>query len=104
MAATQSPIGTSASRPAEHGLGRPGAWCCDHRRRVLASWLLARLRLKQPDLVVNLIATQIPRSGDGSLRRQHRTAGVAVHGSAADALAPARQLLLSVTASTCKPR
>jgi hypothetical protein len=26
---------------------------------VLASWLLARLRLKQPDLVVSLIATQI---------------------------------------------
>jgi hypothetical protein len=59
MATTQSPIGAGAPRPAEHGLGHLAAWRCDHRRHVLASWLLARLWLKQPDLVVNLIATQI---------------------------------------------
>jgi hypothetical protein len=59
MAATQGSIGASVPRPAEHGPGRLAAWCYDHRRRVLASWLLARLRLKQPDLVVSLIATQI---------------------------------------------
>jgi hypothetical protein len=59
MANTQSPIGASVPWPAEHGLGRLAAWCCDHRRRVQVGWLLARLRLKQLDLVVNLIATQI---------------------------------------------
>jgi hypothetical protein len=59
MATTQSPIGASVPWPAEHGPGRLAAWCYDHRCRVLASWLLARLRLKQPDLVVSLIATQI---------------------------------------------
>jgi Tetracyclin repressor-like, C-terminal domain len=59
MVTTQSPIGASVHRPAEHELGRLAAWCCDHWRRTLASWLPARFRLKQPDLVVSLIATQI---------------------------------------------
>jgi hypothetical protein len=59
MATTQSPIGASVPRPAEHGLGRLAAWCCDHRRRVRAGWLPDRLRLRQPDLVVSLIVAQI---------------------------------------------
>jgi hypothetical protein len=69
MATTQSPIGASAPRSAEHEPGRLAAWCCDHRRRVQGGWLLARLRLKQPDLVVNLIATQILASLSTARRR-----------------------------------
>ena len=75
----------------------------DHRRRVLASWLLARLRLKQPDLV-NLIATQI--RGVVIARYVVRTEPLASPSMARRrmALAPALQVLLSGTASTWKAR
>jgi len=41
MATTRSPAGPDVARPAASGLGRLAAWCYDHRRRVLAGWLLA---------------------------------------------------------------
>ena len=41
MATTRSPAGANVARPAASGLGRLAAWCYDHRRRVLAGWLLA---------------------------------------------------------------
>ena len=95
MATTQRPIGATVPRPAGPGPGRLAAWCYDHRRRVLASWPLARLRLKQPDLVVSLIATQI--LGLVMARHVVRTEPLASlpTGPAADAFAPALQLLLS---------
>jgi len=124
MASTQSPIGASVPRPAGNGLVRPAAWCYDHRRRVPAGWLVglvraaasepqaadmvrelltreiwapaaARLRLKRPELVVNLIATQI--LGLVMARYVVRTEPLASlpTGPAADAFAPALPLLLS---------
>ena len=33
--------GPAAARLSERGLGRLAAWCYDHRRRVLAGWVLA---------------------------------------------------------------
>lgn len=41
MVTTQSPIDTNVARSPQNGLGRLAAWCYDHRRRVLAGWLLA---------------------------------------------------------------
>ena len=41
MATTRSPAGPDVARPAASGLGRLAARCYDHRRRVLAGWLLA---------------------------------------------------------------
>src|SRR6516162_8401522 len=41
MATTRSPAGANVARPAASGLGRLAAWCYDHRRPVLAGWLLA---------------------------------------------------------------
>jgi putative drug exporter of the RND superfamily len=41
MAAGQGLIDANGARSAQHGLGRPAGWCYDHRRRVLAGWLLA---------------------------------------------------------------
>ena len=40
MAITRSPVGPNVARPAASGLGRLAARCYDHRRRVLAGWLL----------------------------------------------------------------
>src|SRR5262245_11386165 len=36
----QRPASTAAARPSASGLGRLAAWCYDHRRQVLAGWLL----------------------------------------------------------------
>src|SRR5690242_4602005 len=47
MATTRSPAGANIARPAASGLGRLAAWCYDHRRRVLAGWLLAIIGLAQ---------------------------------------------------------
>jgi len=41
MTSTQSTTGATGARPAESGLGRLAGWCYDHRRRVLAGWLVA---------------------------------------------------------------
>ena len=41
MVTAQSPIDANVSRSPQNGLGRLAAWCYDHRRRVLAGWLLA---------------------------------------------------------------
>jgi RND superfamily putative drug exporter len=41
MATTRSPAGADVARPAASGLGRLAAWCYDHRRWVLAGWVLA---------------------------------------------------------------
>jgi hypothetical protein len=41
MVSTQAPVDANVPRAAETGLGRLAAWCYDHRRRVLAGWLLA---------------------------------------------------------------
>jgi len=41
MTITLHPVGASAAGPAGNGLGRLAAWCYEHRRRVLAGWLLA---------------------------------------------------------------
>ena len=38
---SQSTTGANAARSASSGLGRLAAWCYDHRRRVLAGWVLA---------------------------------------------------------------
>jgi putative drug exporter of the RND superfamily len=40
-AQAQDAIGGQAAVPRNRGLGRLAAWCYDHRRRVLAGWLLA---------------------------------------------------------------
>jgi hypothetical protein len=37
----RGPAGPAAARLSERGLGRLAAWCYDHRRRVLAAWVLA---------------------------------------------------------------
>lgn len=41
MVTAQSPIDANVARSPQNGLGRLAAWCYDHRRRVLAGWLLA---------------------------------------------------------------
>jgi putative drug exporter of the RND superfamily len=41
MAATRSPAGANVARPGASGLGWLAAWCYDHRRQVLAGWILA---------------------------------------------------------------
>jgi len=41
MVSIQNPMDANVARPAENGLGRLAAWCYDHRRRVLAGWVLA---------------------------------------------------------------
>jgi RND superfamily putative drug exporter len=41
MATAQSPTAANIGRSPQNGLGRLAAWCYDHRRRVLAGWLLA---------------------------------------------------------------
>ena len=41
MVTAQSPIDANVARSPQSGLGRLAAWCYDHRRRVLAGWLLA---------------------------------------------------------------
>ena len=41
MTSTQSSTGANVARSRQNGLGRLAAWCYDHRRRVLAGWLLA---------------------------------------------------------------
>jgi RND superfamily putative drug exporter len=43
MAGTQIPDDANAARYSSSLLGRLAAWCYDHRRRVLAGWLLAAL-------------------------------------------------------------
>jgi putative drug exporter of the RND superfamily len=43
MAGTQIPDDANAARYSSSLLGRLAAWCHDHRRRVLAGWLLAAL-------------------------------------------------------------
>jgi putative drug exporter of the RND superfamily len=45
MVIAQTPTGANAARPAETGLGGLAAWCYDHRRRVLAGWLLAAVAI-----------------------------------------------------------
>jgi RND superfamily putative drug exporter len=45
MAIAQTPTSANAARPAETGLGGLAAWCYDHRRRVLAGWLLAAMAI-----------------------------------------------------------
>ena len=40
-APAQSPAGAAVARLSARGLGRLAAWCYDHRRRVLAGWVLA---------------------------------------------------------------
>ena len=37
----RGPAGPAGARLSERGLGRLAAWCYDHRRRVLAGWVLA---------------------------------------------------------------
>lgn len=113
MASTQSPIGASVPRPAENGLGRPDVGgrlvglvraaasepqAADMVRELLTREIrapAARLRLKRPELVVNLIATQI--LGPVMARYVVRTEPLASlpTGPAADAFAPALQLLPS---------
>ncbi|MBO0808378.1 MAG: MMPL family transporter, partial [Actinobacteria bacterium] len=41
MVSTRAPADAKAGRAAATWLGRLAAWCYDHRRRVLAGWLLA---------------------------------------------------------------
>src|SRR5580658_415726 len=41
MVTARSPIDVNVARSPQNGLGRLAAWCYDHRRRVLAGWLLA---------------------------------------------------------------
>src|ERR1700685_4368128 len=41
MVTAQSPADVNAARSSATGLGCLAAWCYDHRRRVLACWLLA---------------------------------------------------------------
>jgi hypothetical protein len=41
MATAQSLTAANIARSPQNGLGRLAAWCYDHRRRVLAGWLLA---------------------------------------------------------------
>ena len=41
MATAQSTTAANIARSPQNGLGRLAAWCYDHRRRVLAGWLLA---------------------------------------------------------------
>jgi Tetracyclin repressor-like, C-terminal domain len=114
MVSTQSPIGASVPRPAENGLGRPDVGgrlvglvrmaasepqTADMVRELLtrAIWApaAARSRLRRPELVANLIATQI--LGLVMARYVVRTEPLASlpTGPAADAFAPALQLLLS---------
>ena len=45
MVIAQTPTSANAARPAETGLGGLAAWCYDHRRRVLAGWLLAAVAI-----------------------------------------------------------
>jgi hypothetical protein len=40
-APAQDPAGGTVARRSERGPGRLAAWCYDHRRRVLAGWVLA---------------------------------------------------------------
>jgi putative drug exporter of the RND superfamily len=40
-AQAQGPAGAAAARLSARGLGRLATWCYDHRRRVLAGWVLA---------------------------------------------------------------
>jgi len=41
MVTAHSPAGVNIARSPQNGLGRLAAWCYDHRRQVLAGWLLA---------------------------------------------------------------
>ncbi len=41
MASDQSTINANTARSPQNRLGGLAAWCYDHRRRVLAGWLLA---------------------------------------------------------------
>ena len=41
MTATRAPAAANGARLQDSGLGRLAGWCYDHRRRVLAGWLLA---------------------------------------------------------------
>ena len=41
MVTARSPIDANVVRSPQNGLGRLAVWCYDHRRRVLAGWLLA---------------------------------------------------------------